>query len=186
MGLATHLTEPFMTRTPLTQIMRIVRRMVTSGAVMLCLAGGRDVALAQTNSLPPASTPATQPRIADRPAVISPVTTPERPGLPGRPDRPTVPERPTPAKDVKDLVKDFQAARQSFLQQQQELQRQLKTANDEQRAAIRAQLKENMQAWLEEQKSQMKDLREQAKEIRDNLPSIKEVIDSGHGDGRGR
>ncbi len=64
--------------------------------------------------------------------------------------------------------------------------RQLKSSTDEQRTALRAQLKENLSAWMEEQKAHLQDIREQAKEIKNNVPAIKDVIDAGGGEGRGR
>jgi len=138
-------------------------------------------ASAQTNNAPPA-----QPPIANRPVVIAPTAPPERANLPPRPERPTAPGQPPPAQEVKDLVRDFQSARQAFLKQQQDLQRQLKTATDEQRSLIREQLKENLQQWLEQQKAQIQELREQAKDIKNNVPALRDVIDAGGGEGRGR
>jgi hypothetical protein len=59
----------------------------------------------------------------------------------------------------------------------------LKTATQEQRAVIRAQLKENLEAWKEAQKAHIQELREQAKEIISNVPDLREVIDAGKPDG---
>lgn len=84
------------------------------------------------------------------------------------------------------MVKDFQTARQAFQKQQQELLRQLKTASEEQRAAIREQIKEHLQSWIEEQKAHLQEIRDQAKDIKNNVPAISDVIDSGRGEGRGR
>lgn len=143
------------------------------------LVGGSITALlsvtggAQTNTPPPA-----QPPISDRPVVVPPTPAPDRPNLPGRPERPAVPGKPTPSKDMKDLVRDFQSARESFRKQQLELNRQLKTANEEQRAIIREQLQENLNEWLEEQKARVEDLREQIPIIKDQLKNYGPVIDS--------
>ena len=57
---------------------------------------------------------------------------------------------------------------------------------NEQRALIREQLKENLQQWLEQQKAQLQELREQARDIKNNAPGLRDVIDSGSGEGRGR
>jgi TolA-binding protein len=148
-----------------------------SGVAMTLLAAA---ACAQTTNAPPS-----QPPIANRPVVVAPTTPPDRPNLPPRPERPPVPGQPTPAQDLKDLVRDFQSSRQAFIKQQQDLQRQLKTATDEQRAIIRQQLKENLQQWLEQQKAQIQDLREQAKDIEKNAPGLRDVLNQPH-DGRGR
>jgi len=111
--------------------------------------------------------------------VVPPATAPERANVPGRPERPTVPGKPTPSKDMKDLVRDFQTARESFRKQQAELNRQLRTANEEQRALIREQIKENLQQWLEDQKARTVELREQAQQMKEDLRGLRDVIDSG-------
>ena len=79
---------------------------------------------------------------------------------------------------MKDLVQDFQNARESFRKQQLELNRQLKSASEEQRAAIRQQIQENLQQWLEQQKALTAELREQAKEMADEHKNYAPVIDS--------
>jgi hypothetical protein len=129
---------------------------------------------AQTNTPPPA-----QPAISDRSVVVPPTQAPDRPNVPNRPERPVVPGKPTPSKDMKDLVRDFQSVRENFRKQQLELNRQLKTANEEQRAIIRQQLQENLKEWLEEQKARVEDLREQAKEMKNQVKGLGDVIDSG-------
>lgn len=126
------------------------------------------------------------PPIANGPVIVPTTPAPARASLPPRPERPTVPGQPVPSQDVKDLARDFQSVRQAFLKQQQELQHQLKTATEEQRTAIREQLKENILQWQEQQKAQIQELREQAKDIKNNVPAIRDVIDSGSGEGRGR
>jgi len=131
---------------------------------------------AQTNTPPPA-----QPAISDRPVVIPPTAPLDRPNLPGRPERPPVPGKPTPSKDMKDLVRDFQTARDAFRKQQLELNRQLKTANEEQRAIIRQQIQENLEQWREEQRARTEDLREQAQRMKDDIRGLRDVIDSGAG-----
>lgn len=149
---------------------------------ILSLATGSLAALlsttvgAQSNTPPPA-----QPAISDRPVVVPPTPPADRPNLPGRPERPAVPGKPTPSKDMKDLVRDFQTARESFRKQQLDLNRQLKTANDEQRAIIREQIQENLKQWLEEQKARTEDLREQAQRMKDDVKGLRDVIDSGAG-----
>jgi ElaB/YqjD/DUF883 family membrane-anchored ribosome-binding protein len=139
------------------------------------------------NLLPPILDPLFQPPplIQERPVVIPPIT-PLTANLPVAPERPPSPDRPSPPQNVKDLVKDFQTARQSFMSSQQELLRQLKTASEEQRAAIRAQLKENLNEWREMQKLHLQDLRDQAREIINKVPAIKDVVNSGIPDGRGK
>ena len=138
--------------------------------------------------LPPILDPLLQPPplIQDRPVVIPPIAPLNQVNLPVAPERPPSPDRPSPPQNVKDLVKDFQTARQSFLSSQQELLRQLKTATEEQRAAIRAQLKENLNEWRDAQKIHLQELRDQAREIISTVPAIKDVVNSGLDEGRGR
>ena len=140
------------------------------------------------NLLPPMLDPLLQPPalIQDRPVVIPPIAPLIQANLPVAPERPPSPDRPSPPQNVKDLVKDFQTARQSFLGSQQELLRQLKTATEEQRAVIRAQLKENLNEWREAQKLHLQDLRDQAREIMTTVPAIRDVVNSGRDEGRGR
>jgi polyhydroxyalkanoate synthesis regulator phasin len=131
--------------------------------------------------------PKAVPLIPDRPIVIPPPAILQEQGnLPLAPERPPSPDRPVLAPGVKDLVKDFQTARQEFMASQQELLRQLKTATQEQRAAIREQLRENLEAWREAQKEHIQELREQAKEMINNVPDLRDVINAGQGEGRGR
>jgi len=107
------------------------------------------------------------------PVVIPPHGKPDQPG---RPPRASVPGRSDPSEALKDLVREFQVARQAFLEDQKELLQDIRDANAQQRAMIRMQLKDNLKAWLQEQKSQIQELREQAKQIRNNVPSLDPVI----------
>jgi hypothetical protein len=127
-----------------------------------------------------------RPFIPERPVIVPPVVRPDQATTLVAPERPMPPDRPSPAQDVKDLVKEFQAVRQDFLEGQRELQRMLKDATQEQRAVIREKLRDNLNEWREAQKAHILDLREQAKEIRNNVPAIRDVIDGGRGEGRGR
>jgi hypothetical protein len=146
---------------------------------ILSLTGISITALLSTTAEAQTNTPApAPPAISDRPVVVPPVPSPDRSGIPSRPERPAVPGRPAPSKDMKDLVRDFQTARESFRKQQLELNPQLKTANEEQRAIIREQIQENLKQWLEEQKARTEDFRQQAQEMKDELRNLREVIDS--------
>lgn len=136
-------------------------------------AGFGTMALGQSNATPP---------IANRPSVVPPAAL-DRPGQPKRPERPEVPGQP-PSQGVKDLVQDYQATRQSFLKQQQELSRQLKNATAQERNAIRQQMREKLQQWMDQQKAQRQELIDQAKDMKNN--NLRDVINSGGGDGRGR
>ena len=135
------------------------------------------------NTSPADPPPSAEPPLTQRPVVVPPTTAPETPNLPGRPEHSPVPVpgRPTPSKDMKELVRDFQTARETFRKQQMELNRQLKKATEDQRAAIRAQLQENLKQWLEEQKARTEDLRAQGRMMKDDIKGLRDVIDSGGG-----
>ena len=145
---------------------------VLSGALLAMLA-------TPSSSQTPVPTPA-EPPITSRPVIVPPAL--GRPDLPKRPDRPVVPGQPVQSQQIKDLVREFQAARQAFLQQQQELNRQLKASSDVQRAIIREQLKENLRRWMEQQKAQIQELKEQAKEM-NRVSKLIEVIGAGTPEG---
>src|SRR5688572_872618 len=90
--------------------------------------------------LPPIFPPPTaQPLIRDRALIIPPATLPNQVIAPPTPERPLTPDRPLLTQTVKDLVKDFQAARLDFLRGQEELLRQLKNATGQEREIIRQQ-----------------------------------------------
>jgi gas vesicle protein len=127
-----------------------------------------------------------QPKISERPVVIAPAPASDRPGLPENPHAHTPSKELPPSETLRDLVKDFQSARQAYLKQQRSLLDQLKQSSAEEREAIRQQLKENLQMWLEEQKLHIQELRDQARDIRNNVPAIGDVIDAAKGEGRGR
>jgi flagellar motility protein MotE (MotC chaperone) len=154
---------------------KLLRRGIASSALMTLF----PVVAAAQDSPPPAQA---QPPIVERPTVVAPTAPPDRPNLPARPERPAVPGQPPPSQEIKDLTRNFQAARQAFVQQQQELQRQLKMATDEQRKIVRQQLKENLEQWLEQQRQMRDDTREQLKQI---APGLRDVGNNPH-DGRGR
>lgn len=140
---------------------QILRAIGSSLAVMF---SGSALAQTSTPQLPP---------IEQRPVLV-PSTMPQ-----DRPERPAVPGKPALSKDVKDLVKDFQTAREAFRKQQLELNQQLKIASDEQRAHIRQQLQESLDRWREEQRARVEDLREQARNMKDEMRGLKDVIDAG-------
>jgi hypothetical protein len=141
------------------------------------------------NLLPPILQPPSlaQPLILDRPLIIPPLILPNQVVAPLAPERPLTPEIPLVTQTVKDLVKDFQTARQDFLRGQDELLRQLRNATDQERTIIREQLKDRLDEWRQLQKEHMRQLIEQAREMTTTLPALGDVINAGSGEGgRGR
>ncbi len=123
-----------------------------------------------------------------------PVQPPERPGIrpfPGgrivipplpRPDRPGRPDiqppvRPELPQEVKDLIAQFEQARQDFLASQKELFEQLRNATtDEERAQIREQLKAAREAWMEQTKELRQQIREALQQLRQQVPTREEIL----------
>ena len=158
------------------------------GGLSLALATGS--ALAQGN--PPTATPTPTPgssssgkaNIAvNRPVIVPPNDKATGSQAPKPPDRGNLPKPPS---SVQDLVRDFQAARQAYLEEQKELRRQLREATDEQRAAIRSQLKASLDNWLEIQRARVLEMREQARRIKETVPDLKDVVDSAKEERRHR
>jgi hypothetical protein len=122
--------------------------------------------------------------IAQR-GVIIPRETPNNPqDKPGRGNRP---DKTQPAADVKQLVAKFQKARDTYLEEQQALLNQLKTASEAKRAVIRDQLRDNLEQWKEQQKDLLREQRERAQELKRELQAdLGKVVDEAKGEGRGR
>lgn len=128
-----------------------------------------------------------KPTIDQRPVVVprDPVTDAGQKGKPATPGRPDKAQ--TPA-DVQTLVKDFQTAREKFLEDQKALARQYQQASEEERKAIRERMKEMLDRLKEQQKALQQDMRDRAKELKQQLhPDLNRLIDSGSTEGgRGR
>jgi hypothetical protein len=120
-----------------------------------------------------------RPSITERPTVIprDPATATQnenpangkgqgKPESPGRPDQPALPG------EVKDLVSKFQVDRETFLSQRQELQRQLKTASELERAAIREQMRDKLEAWKLQQQEALKEYKDRVKDMKNELNPV--------------
>jgi hypothetical protein len=127
--------------------------------------------------------PNAQPSLENRPQIVAPQEKQTKDQL-EHAERPNPPNRPATPGTVKDLVKDFQAAREAYLAQQKELRRQLNEATAEQREAIREKLKENLAAWLEVQRARVQELREQIRETKQAIQGYDKVIDAAQEKGR--
>lgn len=128
-----------------------------------------------------------KPTIDQRPTVVprDPATDPEQKGKPATPGRP---DKTQPPADVQTLVKDFQTAREKFLEDQKALTRQFQQASEEERKAIRERMKEMLDRLKEQQKALQQDMRDRAKELKQQLhPDLNRLIDNGSTEGgRGR
>jgi len=132
-----------------------------------------------------------KPTIEQRPTVIprdvatDPATVGDQKGKPATPGRPGQTQ---PAADVQTLVRDFQTAREKFLEDQKALTRQFQQASEEERKAIRERMKEMLDRLKEQQKALQQDMRDRAKELKQQLhPDLNRLIDNGTTEGgRGR
>jgi len=122
------------------------------------------------------------PTLVDRPIVVPSEIPPPRPELPAHPARP--PARPHPPESVSAMISSFKDARKAFLANQTKLRVQLKEAGEEERDAIREQLKENLRNWISDQRERALEARAQAQEMRDRIKDITPVIDASPEGGR--
>jgi ElaB/YqjD/DUF883 family membrane-anchored ribosome-binding protein len=132
-----------------------------------------------------------KPTIEQRPIVVprdpasDPATANDQKGKPATPGRP---DKAQPPVDVQTLVRDFQTAREKFLEDQKALTRQFQQASEEERKAIRERMKEMLDRLKEQQKALQQDMRDRAKELKQQLhPDLNRLIDNGSTEGgRGR
>lgn len=131
--------------------------------------------------------PPDKPAIQERPIVVPPpLSNRDRTQAPERPPRPNGGGVVVPSSDLRQLIKDFQAARKIYMAQQRELLNDIKEASAEERSVIREQLKDKLDLWLQEQKDHIQTIRDQAKEMKNNVPAIRDVIDAAQEEGRPR
>jgi gas vesicle protein len=128
-----------------------------------------------------------KPTLDQRPTVI-PREEPTDPTQKGKPATPGRPDKAQTPADVQTLVKDFQAAREKFLEDQKALARQYQQASEEERKAIRERMKDQLDRLKEQQKALQQDMRDRAKELKQRLhPDLNRLIDNGSTEGgRGR
>jgi ElaB/YqjD/DUF883 family membrane-anchored ribosome-binding protein len=151
---------------------------------LLALVGGSLWTSAQDTQSPRHR--ADRPSLSSRPKIFHRDAAP-RPDRPDRPEQPDGSDRPefgqNLPEEVQDLIKQFQEAREAYLQQHQELMKQAREASDQERAEIREQLRENMQAWRDQQKEFRDQLRERVQEVREQLhPDLRDVVDGAKED----
>jgi hypothetical protein len=108
-----------------------------------------------------------------------------------------LPERPRPSSGVtavrpevqqpvelKNLIERFQSARQLYLQRQKQLAIQLRQANDEQRAELREQMRDNLDQWREQQLEFRTQMKDRAVELRRELQGeLRDVVEEGSKEG---
>lgn len=90
-----------------------------------------------------------------------------------RPDRP---ERISLPPEVRARIERFKQDARAYLAQQEALKKKLQGANDKERAAIREQLKELREQWLERAKEMRKEYKERQAELADKLTEYRELL----------
>jgi len=95
--------------------------------------------------------------------------------------RPERPERPALSPEVKEQIRKFDQARDTFLQQRRELERQLTGASDEERRNIRSQLKESLDQWKEQRKQFRVEAQERRQELKQELLQHREALEDARG-----
>ena len=92
--------------------------------------------------------------------------------------RPSRVERQKLPPEVQQRIDRFRHEARIYLNQQEQLKKQLEGANDQERAIIREKLKALREQWLEKSREMRKQLRERQQELMDKLPDYREVIES--------
>ena len=92
--------------------------------------------------------------------------------------RPTRTERQKLPPEVLDRLEKFKQSARDYLNQQEDLKKQLQGANDKERAAIREKVKQLREHWLEQAREMRKEFRQRQLELIDKLPDYREVIQS--------
>ncbi|HXG47910.1 MAG TPA: hypothetical protein VNO52_09815 [Methylomirabilota bacterium] len=101
---------------------------------------------------------------------LGPVATP---GVAARPERP---ERTLPP-EIREQLRRFRAAQESYLKEQERLQKLEKGATDQDRQAIRQRLQELHQRWQEQSRKFRDETTQRMRELRRNLPKHREALD---------
>jgi len=144
-------------------------------AACLLLLGAVASGSAQTSSISPTTIQrSTDGRILQPDKSSSPTVTAVQP----RPDRT---ERALPP-EIKDKLKQFEAAREAFINRQEQLRKQMDGATtDKERDAVRQRIKESLDQWREQARQFRDEAKERLKELQRELPSLREPLQESRG-----
>jgi hypothetical protein len=92
--------------------------------------------------------------------------------------RPARQERTSIPPEVKERMDRFKDAARAYLQQTEELKKQLQGANDKERAILREKVRQLREEWIEKAREFRKEFKTRQRELLDKLPDYREVIDS--------
>lgn len=125
-----------------------------------------------------------KPKVSERPQVIGSKDSTSG-SQKGKPDNPGNPNSTDPV-EVTTLVNKFQSAREQYITAQKELRLKMKDATEDQRAALREQLKDLLDKWKEEQKQFVQETKDRVKDMKQELqPDLGKVVDGAGGEGNG-
>jgi len=123
-----------------------------------------------------------KPKVSERPQVIGSKGTSLDNGK-GKPASPGNGNSTDPA-EVTTLVNKFQSARDQYIAAQKEVHLKMKDATEDQRAALREQLKDLLDKWKQEQKQFVEETKDRMKEMKQELqPDLGKVVDGAGGEG---
>ena len=149
--------------------MKLTKYLAAIGAATWFATG---TAMAQTN--PPDAT--TQPTRDGTIVVPEKLTATDSANLTTSNLRPPRTERPKLPPEVFARIERFKLDARAYLARQEALKKQLQGANDKERAAIREQLKELREHWLERAKEMRKEYKERQAELADKLTEYRELL----------
>lgn len=104
-------------------------------------------------------------------------TTPPGSGARDNPPPGPRPERPLTPADVQALVKQFEQDRQAFMAKQQAIEEQMLSLPEQERRGLRAQLKNEMEKWKQQQARLREQLRMQCDRMTEQLRNHSRLID---------
>lgn len=91
--------------------------------------------------------------------------------------RPSRPERPTLEPEVRDRLERFKLEARAYLAQQEALKKKMYGANEQERAALRQQLRVLREAWLERAREMRQEYRDEKQRLERRLPGHRELFD---------
>ena len=91
--------------------------------------------------------------------------------------RPVRTERALPP-EIREKLKQFEAAREAFIKQQEELRRKMDGAiTEKERENIRRNIKESLDRWREQARQFRDDAKERARELQRDMPNLREALE---------
>lgn len=151
---------------------KAMKLMKSSGWVAALAWFAASVALAQTNPVTTATEPTREGSVI---VVERPTANDANIGNVSN-DRPPRTERPNLPPEVTVRLESFKTEARNYLAQQEALKKQLRGANDEERAVLRDKLKALREQWLEQSRELRKDYKERQQELAEKLTDYRKLL----------